>query len=374
MPKVEDGRELKDAEVLRISIVDRGANGDPFRVLKRKDTPMIDLSRVVKAGSPRVAFVGVSKAADQAPYIAAIKAAGLVDGAPEDGGTAFIYKQEAELPDDPVLLKLSDTVVLGLADPGGVVKKAFEVLNFESVSFKELLSQEGALPMIHTAKAALEGVIANALYKSDSKAQMTSIVNKAVKDFGDYVAKVLDQIPETAFKLDTLIQEMAAKAAEASKDVVTLADEKVVPADEAEKPAGGQAEGDTPAGVVAKADEPAKSENDEDADKAAAAVAKAEGKSETSKAEEDPVAAALASLTANLGDQIAKALAPLADQVGSVAKQVDDVSKRQGEVEKTLKGTTIGNKEGDEPAPRFSTQKSDDGGRFHFDTGAGIPV
>lgn len=213
------GRELRDADVGWVSLVPRGANGEPFRVVKSEDGMSIDLAQVFKGApkaAPAVAFVAIAKGFDIDAAKELIEKNGLETDNVSETETATLFTQgdfNIDLDGDAVqVLKLSDAVAVGVT--GVDVQKSFDELNFESTSFQEVLQQHGALPMIYTAKMALGDTLHNILRNGGDQGDTIDLVEKAVDDFKGYVSGVLSAVPDTAFKMDAALVETPVKKAD----------------------------------------------------------------------------------------------------------------------------------------------------------------
>mgnify|MGYP000241326964 CR=1 FL=1 len=213
MSSLVKARALGDVDVKLLSLVKRGANGEPFAITK-SDTPkeltMLDISshfsRLKKSdkaapATSAVAYVAVSKSADLDATKDRLKDTGLnFDNAQEvDGGTIF-KQDDAELDTSSVaIIQVSEDVTLGITG----VKKEFSTFAFESEVFADVMAQEGVFPSLRIAEDALHVTIMNILYNDpQGPAEAAKSVGKACNDFKNYVVGMIGGLPEQVFKAD----------------------------------------------------------------------------------------------------------------------------------------------------------------------------
>jgi hypothetical protein len=210
-----EGRELYNADVAFISLVDRPANRTPFRILKSATaeqhnlggSKMFDLSdgmrRIFKSTGAKatIGAVLVAKSADVEACKTVIKAAGLSVDKPEprDNGTAF--KQADTLPAQTIVVKVSDDIALAVCD----VSKEFSGYNGTDTIFRDVLAVEGFYPGMGMASDVLKYTIGNIMKSSIDPEQAAGMIDKACKDFSAYMVQMVKNIPITAFKFETAV-------------------------------------------------------------------------------------------------------------------------------------------------------------------------
>lgn len=381
--KKMEAHELTDASVAFISLVDRGANREPFRIKKQGDTQMIDLTNGLKglfqkreARKPEVALVAFAKGYDTIAAVALMKAAGLeAVGEPIDDEDALVIPTMEGLTslESVVLYKLSDDVAVGIRfDEPEVVRKGFSGYDYESTSYKDVLGTNTTMPMINVAASALMDTVWNIMANSDTVAVAKADIKAAIKDFGGMIDEIVARVPASAFKLEAV----------ASKTVTAKAD------------AQGQASGTkkpaeaTEAAVVAKAE-------DAPAADAAAAVAKPEAVAEGAKAPEaaapvvvdkaegtETLAPVLAALK-KMGDTLSASINAVSEQViaqgaklATVETAIADTKTQIAKMDEELgTGVIAGAAEG-EKARLAKGDEGDDGDDGEFlvlDTAYGNP-
>lgn len=255
MPKTKiKARRLVRARATHVSIVDRGANQVPFKVIKAEDSQganMLDfgLRTLFKAEDTSPEFTGapvaliVSPDVDQEVAETALKEAGFdVDNRSElgegDGAmVAYLQKDDTALGEEgQMAFKLSDNV-------GIVVEVSKEFVGFMTSSdFTENLQKQGFFPGIRVAMDILGDTISNSIFDAASPSDAAATVGKAVDAFKGYALGILKEIPKDAFKMETPLVTPDANPStpEASPEATTEKVEKTESEEEA-TPAGSEA-------------------------------------------------------------------------------------------------------------------------------------
>lgn len=210
MPQLSiNATELVETNVDFISIVERGANRIPFRLMKEQteDGKMLDfdLSKLgnllfkTEAAKPAIAAVVVAKTADLAAVTARITKAGLdYDSMTENDDGTRVFAQKGVVVKDQILLKVSDEIGLVISH----AKKSFSGYDFSSTEFKDVMQIEGFYPSVYMAMSMLETVIGNSMNTADSVSEAQTAIAKAAEDFSHYVKMLVSILPERAFKMD----------------------------------------------------------------------------------------------------------------------------------------------------------------------------
>jgi hypothetical protein len=209
--------ELKNADVTFVSLVERGANRIPFRIVKSQDKEqhMIDLTnpgKVLKgATKPEpTAIAGVvvnstGNAETDAAIVTALTDAGFnVDNVAKNEDGTLTFKQEGDI--DPAavhLVRLSEDMV--------VVMKGFSPYSADldqSTDFSEVMACCGFYQGVSIATDALAQTLRNGLYAGSSPADAVKTLKDATGKFTTYVTTLLNGIPQKAFKAESLITEV----------------------------------------------------------------------------------------------------------------------------------------------------------------------
>jgi hypothetical protein len=198
-------RELKNADVHFISLVDRAASRIPLRILKRDEETM-DLStlfksKVAKTEKPSLAAIVVqnhqdAEVAEQVRQ--SIAQAGFnvdtVQKVDDDGTVVF---SQGEMPENPVVIRLSDQTI--------AVMKGFSATGEDA--FTEMATEQGFYSGLDGALILFEKAFAHVV-KTEKEEEIPSKVKLLVEGFGDYVLSLVETVPAGAFKADYAIQEL----------------------------------------------------------------------------------------------------------------------------------------------------------------------
>lgn len=205
--------EMYDADVKFISLVKRGANKIPFRIIKSEDGNMIDLGKLfttqktAEAPAPTIVGFAVAKSDKTEGFIAALKSEGyeFTQEDINDGGAVLTVKTAD--PENITTVKLNEDVAVMIEG----VKKGFYGYS-DSTDFTEKMSTDGFYSSLYTAMSVLGDTVCSTMYKADNGAPV-EIITKAFQDAQNYVTSLVTAIPVSCFKLEKI------------KPVVTTRDE-----------------------------------------------------------------------------------------------------------------------------------------------------
>lgn len=359
MAKVKiEATKLADASVSYISLVKRGANRIPFRIIKsqKQEKEMINLGTIFKSvkkeeAKPEIAIMGlvVSKE-DYTPEVKdAIKKAGLdFDFTEEREDGTVVIKETADA------LDVEGLTVIKMSDDLIVLTKGFDPYS-DTMTFMDTANAQGFYPAIGNAMDALRTVTSKALRESSSPDEAVTKMEGLLKEFNQYVLDAARTIPTIAFKADSEVAE-----------VIKAAKAKVKPAG-AGAGAGTGEDGDGMDGDEGKA----KAKKDEDA----GAVENKGSTTEVVKTDtptgEDmgavvkaTIDAAMASINETITG-ITTAVAGVTKQVSEMAEaqkvlasKVDEVESVAKSADEALKGVIVGGEPAGEVTRIQTTQKS----------------
>jgi hypothetical protein len=354
-------KQLRDADVRYISLVDRAATRIPFRVLKRdKETTMgIDLMGVFKSDetakpyvSAVVVFAQKSEAA-ATQVLEAIKKHGFLTDRVQksDEGETLVYAQ-CDQPKDAVVVRLSDQSLVSVAN-----------LSIPNGWVGDLIEKNGFVPDLKMAHAAL----LDGLVKATKSETPQEDAGALLSGYAEYLSRVL-VLPAAVFALDEavtdIVQKCSCEEKEEKEEVV-----KESPEEQKKRIAG------HPPSEMAPCDE------EDDQKPPPDAVEKNEKKKDEAKKSEAKKSDDTAILTALKGIE-----ERMTAQVAALSKKVDTVTTEQAEQKKVLDGvvqkadtlnetlkTTVpaAPKSEDRPAydqNRMRVQKDDDPRTGNFDT------
>lgn len=337
-PKVKmNVKEMKGADVTFVSLVGRGANRIPFRIVKQAgEGGMIDLAklaigRILKGApdpvpadkpSPEIVGVAVEKTDNFAEVTSILEQAGfnVSDAEEQDDGTV-IFKQADFAEDEVQLVRMSDQMV--------AIVKAYRPYDMEGAEFMDVVKANGFHMGLDSAVSALRQCVSQKLYNAKDPADATSVIKSVCEEFAGYVASLASNIPTKAFKADQSLQELAEKAfkdkdaAKAKEDAKpTYTRPMEVPEDEWDQMS------DEEKGAKLKA------KKEEEGRIAAEEITKAEKTDKpVEQTVEQLVAAAFATALPQLMATLKNEVAPLIASHETLVRSLDVVKNVQGEMQ-----------------------------------------
>lgn len=366
-------RELRDAEVRRISLVDHAANRIPFRIKKRNrngenemqlDLASLSIRRILK-GEPTpqpevAALVFPNKPAE--PELARLKdvveKAGLkTDHAVDANDGLFLY-QQAEF--DP---KDEDVRAIALGPNVAVIVKGFKPWAEQLGDFAAVMDAGKFYPGVGNACSALAAELTQKMSKGEDVAD-------TLKAFTGYVSTMARLLPEVALKFDTgysALQAVLKGERDAAKKAETDAEKAKADAEVARKAALKKPD-DVAQEDWDKADADARDQMCQKADKAradtdAAAAKEAAAKNEAAGVDTNALVAALKGAFAGDLAGITNAVAELSTKVAANETALAAVVAKSEAVEKKLNGTVLGDARDDQNShqQRRETSRKGDG-------------
>lgn len=197
------GSELRKVDIEFLSLVKRGANRAPFKVVKSEGGGITGAVRKyfqMGDANPSVVAVFVEQDALERTVPNLAKAGFDISKGEllEEG--AMLFKQVGfEDCKAVVMVKSEKSVGFAVAN---VAKYADCFAG--SLSFDENVAQSGFYPGLNTAIGALQSTICNILSDSDDGGEALSQVQGEIKAFADYVTQMLKALPEEVWKFETL--------------------------------------------------------------------------------------------------------------------------------------------------------------------------
>lgn len=234
--------ELVDVDVLKVSLVDAGANKLPFRITKSEENQMgINMDQIFRKkevikSDPFVSSVVVSKSADLDEAKAKIEKMGFSIEKMEEKDEVIVFGQ-AEGEVDALYKMQDEEIALGITG----IEKGFDAMDFETASFKELFSKQGVVPSLYAATDSLMSVMFNIFEKAESDKDVTKMARKALKEYSAAVEKMVSEIPASAFKADFMkfeeeeVEKSEGEAEEGEAEEVEKSEEKSEGKEEVEK-------------------------------------------------------------------------------------------------------------------------------------------
>jgi len=197
------GAEITDAKIDFISLVSRGANLSPFKIIKAEDVKpatAVDKFKQSIHKTPDPAVTVVIADNDKADQVkVAIEKSGMSVADVEVVGDVTLFKQEGYDADaEPgSMLCVGDNVGVGFDR----VFKHFTAYP-DSDKFEDQVSGANFFPSIHQASEALMDTLYMVMYGDNDRSASVEKVADAVKAFGTYVTGQVSNLPETVLKLE----------------------------------------------------------------------------------------------------------------------------------------------------------------------------
>jgi hypothetical protein len=353
---------MVDVDVTAISLVKRGANRVPLRVVKKEksdsDTTEVEKvlnfkdvfgggQKVQKDEGTALLAVVVEKGVDLEKAKELIEKAGLVTDCAQEQDDATLFVQKGDIAidleqDNQIVYKAGDQIAC-------VVQVDKEFAPFSgSTDFTKNLQSQGFFPGLRLAADVFTDTVITTMFESADKGEAQSLVDKAVSEFGDHLNGMVDSLPDTVFKLEKLAAEfsLSFRASEGS------------PGSPGVNPSDDQSEFDSSDGVDTKGSTVAsKDDGTESTDKAE----DDESKDTAAKSEDNEVLKAIGELAKDLGGKIDAVEKNTKKALGDLTKRVETAEGVAKSADEAVSGTANVRTDGD--------RDSDDG-----DTGSSLPL
>ncbi len=379
-------KEMTDAEVSHVSLVKRGANLIPFRVLKSDDGTATlgddDMTVHITRKPKGLELVTVIARKQYGPALAiALKAMGLSDkGEESEDFVSFIQTDKVTKEDRTFGIQYRNgiTAIYKGEAPGRVEAQKGYWPTSLGENFSENIVGQGFCVGASTALDVLNATIGSIMGQATSLKEAKADFERAIGSFKDYFMGLVETLPTTAFKFEDLKLEATKgddmtkpeKIAQKDWDAMSETDKQKAIKAVADVAGGGRAaDADVDADAKAKADaDVAASAATAAADAAAAATAAADKATADAAAADKPEEvqkAILAALTALNGkvdaasarvEGVAKSVQTLNDGHTALTTKLTEVENVAKATDAKLKGTLIGG--GDDEDGRQPVRKS----------------
>lgn len=199
------GSELKKVDIEYLSLVKRGANRSPFKVVKSEDQPGLvnSISKFFQMSepTPQVVAIFVEKSA-LAKALPNLADSGFTLDNHEEAGDSYVFKQEGFDTDDGVnvvIVKSESSVAFAVSN---VVKYADCFTG--QLSFDPRVEAEGMYPGINAALGALQGTIGNLVAGVVKTNDLQASIAEQSAAFNAYVTQLSKALPESVAKFENL--------------------------------------------------------------------------------------------------------------------------------------------------------------------------
>lgn len=389
-------QKLSNADVAYISVVDRGANRIPFKIVKQEKGMSrhfagLDLGNLFTRKSdksvdePKIVGVVTMKAEGFESVKQQISEAGFETGEQlemEDGSVVFKQSEDEINAEDNQIVRVSDHVA--------IITKGFSPyimdVSVGEVSFADKVKAEGFYPSMRSITEVLTTALFQAVEHSANPADAAASAAKVFDEAKAYAETYLKTLPVKAFKLEEIQPEQAAAEEAPEGSAESGADESVEKADkkkqkEKEKEGemdkkpeteeGAEAEegkeGDSDKFMAdgeytpAEEEEGEAEEGEDDTEKPAKRKAKKADDSLTPEMLASIVSKQVEASVENLTAMVQKAMGQMEDQVKGLSDRVAKAEDSAEETQAVLKGTVVHGSEMDDHVP---AKKSEKGGVF----------
>lgn len=234
-------KEMVDATVSFISLVNRPANRIPFRVTKaeeiKEESDMMKLLRrkqdgqESQAAAPALAGIVVAKG-DVEAYAPVLADAGYSVEDRLEIDDVIVLKQYDFNEGEVSGVKLSNGLSVLVGNMPAKVEKAYdEWAAVTSVDYNEVHSAERFIPGLMLSLQSLQTTLANVLDGPFDKGETSTAVSAALTAFSTSVMSLVDSLPPSVFQLDMMDFVMMS---ETTEEVNTCSLEDVAKAEEVE--------------------------------------------------------------------------------------------------------------------------------------------
>lgn len=363
-------RELSDMDVNIISLVKRGANRVPFRIIKSDgDSEMLNLSTLFlakKEKTPAVVAVILAKSADQEAYTTAFAEGGFeVDHVVEsDGGIATLMFTKSDDMEDVAIYKINEDAAIAIAN----MQKGLDMFP-DSNSFSENISKAGFAPSYRMANEILSDTIGNIMFSDGDAAVTKAAISKAIEDFQGYIEAVMSVIPVNAFKAEDIALEVQKGLIPQAAPVKPKAKKVKTPAKKEDGEEGEEAAADDGEGGDAEAEAEGGDDAGEAEDSGTEEVAKDDATDQTQTGDTEALTALQKSL-----DGITESLASVSTQITTATDAVkEELSERLDTLEAKVKKTdealagTVHSEDADEDENSVAAKKAQGSEEVNWD-------
>lgn len=237
MPKIRAIlKKLVDVDVEFVSLVKRGANRLPIRIIKSEDVKQNSMENTMSILDTIFGNAGAAKDESSKPEITAIITdndnAEIMEKQLEELGFSVTEKQEVEggtvfrqgeLTADDVIIQLSESTYIAVKN----VQKAFEPFS-SGTSFADNFKKGAFFPSVRMATDVLMDTIVNVMFSDDGTTAPIESIKKTLDEFSNFVLTSLKSIPKDAFKLEEVIIKAEKSVSDKNDNSVTKTEGEAV--------------------------------------------------------------------------------------------------------------------------------------------------
>lgn len=357
MPKITfKATKMSEAKAEFISLVERGANRIPFKIIKQekdmKGMAGLDLARIFKGDASKKSPAVVAIAAMKDEKLESVKeklaqAGFTVEKMEEREDGSVVFKQE-DFDGETIAIKMGDVVLV----TKGFSPYSMELNSAEGTTFKEVCDAQGFYPGIRTAMEVLSDSVGSVLRVSANPAEASSSITKLFSEAQAYVRAMVSGLPTKAFKMEDAV--VVTKQDPATEPTTGTASESGT---EQETEQGNESAADTEGegeGEVGKTVEKSEESSGQKltGEEVSSIVAEKVGEAMSQMVEKmGEIGSALAAIQKTSQDQ--------AEKVTSLAARLDEAERVAKSAKEAVSGVVVG---GTTPADAAPVQKSETSG------------
>lgn len=222
MPKVKiKANKMTEADVSFISLVGRGANRIPFKIVK-KEKDMGTRSHFAGLDLSNLGAVFTQKSEVKPEVVAVVTMAGdsLESVSKHASEAGFAVTESATMEDQSVVFKQGEMndgegVVIRLNEHVAVIAKGFNPYDMDigtddGLSFQEKCNAQGFYPGINTVMDVMRTTIMKMAKEGDDPTAVSAEVTSLFDEAKQYVSGMVRSLPSSVFKMEDIVVEKGA--------------------------------------------------------------------------------------------------------------------------------------------------------------------
>lgn len=355
MPKIKVlAKRLVDTDVTTLSLVQRGANRIPFRILKGEDSEMLGVTKSLDLGK----LFGLRKSQTVEPMETAsvvVSDEAVANDLAESLGGSVSKSEDTFVVSTTTLDENQSSVTVALSEDSSVVLKGHvaDHLSEENYVVSAAGERNGVYPSISATLHMMENSIADAVFKSESAEEAVALISKSMNDASEYIGMLVSVAGLSIMKMDkslgSVIKESNSEVAVEAGVAEPVVEESI--AEESVK-------------AEVATDEVAKNDPDSDQPVEGTAVdddvrSELESLGKEVLSIKDEFASMQTSLKAALTEVLSESLSAVQDSVNSISSRLSEVEKTAEKAVVAVKGTVVaGPAPGDDLLVKSETGKA----------------
>ena len=211
-------RKLSDLDVKFVSLVDRGANRIPFRIIKSQEKDMsLDLSKMgfrvkkaasehAKAQTAKVSAIILSSGDDavvaKVRTLLAQHGIDLTEQTHFEDGTVALHKEDSAFMDGGTIVRMSDSMAVVLVDMGD------HLSNLKKSAFGEIAETNGYFDGPNLIMATANALVKEGVQKADSPEATATLIRDSMEGVQQYLGFLTMALPSSVLKVEEAVGEI----------------------------------------------------------------------------------------------------------------------------------------------------------------------